>query len=301
MDLNVINQVFSLLLMMAVGALLRKRKIVNDAVLKGFSETLMFVTLPFMILYSFNFSFSRDMLANGIVMFCYSVAAHLFLILLSQLLYWKFDASKKYIFHFSTVFSNCGFIGFPLIFALYGKIGVFYTSIFVIAFNLFAFTYGIMLFTGRSSMKNMLKSLVNPPLIATFLGLLIFLFSIKLPSPILSTLETVGSMTTVLSMFIIGAMLADVSLKEVFKGLDVYYLSLIKLVVAPFLCYLLFVPFTTDTQVLAIAVILVAMPTASLGGVFAEKFNGNRAAISRCTFLTTVLSMLTIPLVVSAL
>ncbi len=302
MDNNVVNQVLGLVLMMAIGAYLRKRKIMNDIAMKAFTDVLLSVTVPCMVIYSFHLDFSREMLNNGIAMFLCAFVIHSFLIILSKLLYFKFDPLKRNILLFSTVFSNCGFIGFPLLYSLYGKEGVFYTSIFVACFNLFAFSYGVMLFTGKSSMTQAVKSLiVNPPLISTVVGIIIFLTGIKLPEAPLITLRAVGDMTTAISMFIIGAMLADVSIKDALKGVDVIYLSLMKLVVAPFLCYLLLKPFISNQTIFTIAVILVAMPTGSLTGVFAEKYNGNRSLASRCTFLTTVLSMLTIPVVISLL
>ena len=302
MDTNVVNQVLGLVLMMVIGGYLRKRHIMSDVVMKAFTDVLLSVTVPCMVIYSFHIDYSREMLDNGILMFIYALVIHIFLIILSKFLYYKFDPMKRNILLFSTVFSNCGFIGFPLLYSLYGTAGVFYTSIFVACFNLFAFSYGVMLFTGKTSIFNSLKSLLfNPPLIATGIGIVIFITGLKLPEAPLITLRSVGDMTTAISMFIIGAMLADVKFKEAIKGADVFYLCIIKLIVAPFLCYIILAPFITNQTIFTIAVILVAMPTGSLTGVFAEKYNGNRSLASRCTFVTTVLSMITIPLVISLL
>ncbi len=302
MDSNVVNQVLGLVLMMVIGGYLRKRGIMSDIVMKAFTDVLLSVTVPCMVIYSFHIDYSREMLDNGILMFICALVIHIFLIILSKLLYFKFDPMKRNILLFSTVFSNCGFIGFPLLYSLYGTNGVFYTSIFVACFNLFAFSYGVMLFTGKTSIFNSMKSLlVNPPLLATVVGITIFVTGFKLPKASLITLHSVGDMTTAISMFIIGAMLADIKLKEAIKGIDVFYLCIIKLIVAPLLCYLLLAPFITNKMIFTIAVILVAMPTGSLTGVFAEKYNGNRSLASRCTFVTTVLSMVTIPIVVSLL
>ncbi len=302
MDANIVNQVLGLVLMMVIGGYLRKRHIMSDVVMKAFTEVLLSVTVPCMVIYSFHVDYSREMLNNGILMFICALIIHIFLIILSKLLYFKFDPLKRNILLFSTVFSNCGFIGFPLLYSLYGTDGVFYTSIFVACYNLFAFSYGVMLFTGKTSILKALKNLLfNPPLIATVIGIFIFITGIKLPKASLITLHSVGDMTTAISMFIIGAMLAEVKLKEALKGIDVFYLCVMKLIVAPFLCYILLAQFIPNKTVLTIAVILVAMPTGSLTGVFAEKYNGNRSLASRCTFVTTVLSMITIPLVISLL
>ncbi|CUH96600.1 putative membrane protein [Propionispora sp. 2/2-37] len=299
MNTTVINQVLILTLMMIIGVILRKKKIITDEVNKGLSDILMYVTLPCMIIYSFNFEFSMDMLKNAVLILFYSFLIHIILILLSKLLYCKLESSKKSIFSFSTVFSNCGFVGFPLAQGLLGSIGVFYTSIFTIPFNIFMFTYGVTLFTDKKDFKSIRKNLANLPLMCTLLGIIIFLTSTKLPLPLLKTLESIGNMTTSISMFIIGAMLADINLEDVFKGFDVYYLSLIKLIIAPIFSFAILDLIDADKTLTYLCVILVAMPTASLIGVFAEKYNGDKSTASRCAFLTTVLSIITIPGILS--
>ncbi|MCR3761175.1 AEC family transporter [Clostridium felsineum] len=157
MNTNIINQIIILTLMMIVGVVLRKRKIITDEVNKGISNILMSLTLPCMIIYSFNFDFSMDMLKKAIMIFFYSVGIHIFLIILSEPLYFKFGKSKKNVFKFATIFSNCGFVGFPIVQGIFGNIGVFYTAVFTIPFNIFMFTYGIMLFTGESNLKSIKK------------------------------------------------------------------------------------------------------------------------------------------------
>lgn len=285
--------------MMMIGVVLRVRKIITNHINKGLSNILMNLTLPFMIIYSFNFEFSREMMKNAIMIFCYSIGIHIILIVLSKLAYFKFDDSKKKIFKFATIFSNCGFVGFPIVQGIFGNIGVFYTSIFTIPFNIFMWSYGVMLFTGESDIKSIKKNLINPALICTLLGIIIFLFSIKLPEPILSTLGSIGNMTTPISMFIVGSMLADVKLKEIFRGLDIYYLNFVKLIVAPIIVYILLKLLKVDETLLYICVIMVAMPTASLIGVFSEKYNVDKLTASKCAFLTTVLSIITIPVIMA--
>ena len=100
-------------------------------------------------------------------------------------------------------------------------------------------------------------------------------------------------------MFIIGALLADVSLRAVLGGLDVYYMSLIKLVAAPLACFEALKFAGADRTLRYVCVLLVAMPTASMIGIFAERYDGDKATASRAAFLTTVLSLVTIPLILN--
>lgn len=254
--------------------------------------------MPCLIIKSFNVSFSSSLMINAWTILACSFIIHTLMIGFCHVWYYKVHILKKPIFHFATVFSNCAFIGYPLTHGLFGEIGVFYTSMFLIPFNLFVFTYGVMLFTGKAGIKSLLRDLsLNIPLIATFAGILIFSLNIEIPSFCLGPLTSVGNMTTPMSMFVIGSMLADAKIRDVFTGLDIYYLSLIKLIVAPLLCYVLIRCFIDDPTLLKILVLLVAMPTASLVGIFAEKYDGNRQAASLCAFITTVLSMITIPFI----
>ncbi|MBX4259502.1 AEC family transporter [Clostridium estertheticum] len=301
MNINVMNQVIILALMMMVGVILRKTKTITDEVNKSFSNILINVTMPCMIIYSFNFKFSMDMLKGASMILFYSILIHIILIISSKLLYSKFENSKKNVFIFATVFSNCGFVGYPVIQGIFGNIGVFYTSIYTIPFNIFMWSYGVILFTGKSDLKSIKKNLINIPLICTLLGIIIFLFSIKLPSPLLKTLGSIGNMTTPLSMFIVGSMLADVKLKDVFRGFDIYYVNFVKLIVAPLITYFVLNLLGASKTLLYICVILVAMPTASLIAVLAEKYSGDKVTASKCAFLTTILSIITIPVIMSVI
>lgn len=295
---EVIQQVLALMLMMAVGWGLKKKGILTNLVNRSLSDILINVTMPCLIIKSFNVSFSSSLMVNAWNILMYSFIIHALMIGFCQVWYCKVHIIKKSIFHFATVFSNCAFIGYPLTHGLFGEIGVFYTSMFLIPFNLLVFTYGVMLFTGKAGVKSLVRDLVlNIPLISTFAGILIFVLNIKIPAFCLGPLTSVGNMTTPISMFVIGSMLADAKVQDVFAGLDIYYLSLIKLIVAPLLCYLLISRFIADQTLLKILVILVAMPTATLVGIFAEKYDGNRHAASLCVFITTALSMITIPVI----
>lgn len=297
MNNSVFNQVEILILMMVVGVVLRKLNIITDQVNKGLSYILVNVTMPFLIVNSFNFSFSKSMFQKGIMIFLYSLVIHIFLIILSEITYFKFPQDKKKIMKFATIFSNCGFIGYPVVAGLYGKVGVFYTSIYTIPFNIFLWSYGTFLFTDKNNENIFKKVFLTPPMIAMYIGLIMFFFSLKLPSPVIKTAESIGNMTTPLSMFVIGAMLADVKLKEIFSGISVYYVNLIKLIIAPLIVFLFLNALGVQKTVLNICVILTAMPSGTIVGVFAENYGGDKKIASKCAFLSTILSVVTIPII----
>ena len=299
---KVVNQVLILALMMGLGIFLRKRGVFNDAVRKGMADLLIYVTMPLMVIAAFNFPLDSTLLHHAGAVFLASTLIHLVLILVSRVLFLRFDADRQRVLRFATVFSNCGFVGLPVVQGLYGDIGVFYASIFNLPFNILIWSWGVALFSGERKFGPTVRALaVNIPLLSIVVGFLIFLFSIHLPYPIQKTCEGVGAMTTPLSMFIIGSMLADVHPRDIFRGLDVYYVAIIKLIIAPLLCLLAFKALHVDRTLTGVCVALIAMPTASIIGVFAERYNSNAATASRCAFLTTILSLLTLPLILSCL
>ncbi|NFE19536.1 AEC family transporter [Clostridium botulinum] len=299
MKSNIINQVLILSIIMGIGVICGKRKILNEEATKRLSDFLVKVTLPCLILSSFNYNFTEDMIKNAKMFFIYSIIIHIALILISGLFFIKYNERARKVLKFSTIFSNSAFMGYPVIEALYGKIGVFYASIFGIPFNIFMLSAGIMIYTGERDAKNLKGILKHPGIIATVLGMFILVFSISIPIPINTALQYVGSMTTPLSMIIVGSMLADINIKEIFSGTEAYYGSFVRLIIIPALVYILMIVVKADKLLLEICVILEAMPTAVLATVLAEEYDGDVVLAAKCVFITTILSVITIPLVVA--
>jgi predicted permease len=208
---------------MGIGFIARKKNIIDDAAGKKLSELLLMVTSPAMILSSFQFDYSDEMLKNVMVILGFAFAAHILSLLLGLLLYRRYPENIKKVLKFITIFTNCGFMGFPLLESLYGKTGVFYGSIYVAVYNLFVWTVGVMIFSGERDLKSIRKAMLNPSTIAVFIGMFLFLFSLKLPYPVAKALDMTGAMTAPLAMLIVGSILAGVELKSLLSGFPLYY------------------------------------------------------------------------------
>jgi malate permease and related proteins len=298
LNLDVVNQVLILFIVIIIGIIAKKKNYLSKEVNKGLSDILLNITLPLLVVSSFTAKYSKDMFINIGKVFIFSMLINIILIVLSKIIFSKFPKNERNILKFATVFSNCGFMGFPVLESLYGKTAVFYGSIFNITFNLFMFTYGIMLFTSKKDIINFKRILINPVIICTGIGLLIFRFSIKLPIPIDKTINMVGSMTTPLSMLIIGAMLADINIKEAVLGYKVYLVSLLRLIIAPIITLLILKLLSVDGLILNVLVVIQSMPSAATAAVFTEKYGGDESLTSRCILMTTVFSIITIPLII---
>lgn len=296
---NIINQIIVLFLIMSVGYYAKKKNMINKEINRGLSELLLNITLPFMIIASFNISFTRDMLLQGGKLLLYSVIIYLFVIPFSKLLYFKIPANKSKVLRFITIFSNCGFMGYPVIESIYGKEGVFYTAIFNIPFNILIWVIGVTVFTGERDFKAMKRVLLNPGIIATLFGIIIFIFSWKLPLPIFKTFELVGSMTTPVSMLVVGAMLADIKIRDVFSDISIYYGTAVRLIILPLLVLFTLKFIGVKGMYLGIPVLITAMPAPANAAIMAEMYGGDASFASKCIFVSTLICGITIPIIIS--
>lgn len=294
---TIITQIIVLFLIMIVGFFARKKNIINNQVNKGLTEFLLNITLPFMIITSFNFDFSMDMLQKSGVVLFYTVCIFIISYIIGRVLYTKYPHDIKSVLMFTAMFSNCGFMGIPVIESIYGKEGVFYAAIFNMPFNILVWTVGISLFEGKKDLSTIKKALLNPGTVAVYIGLFIFLFSIKIPVPIYKTLEMVGNMTTPLSMIVIGAMLGEMNIKEVLSSLSAYYSTFIRLIIVPFIVFVMLKLLKASGMSFGVLVLISAMPVAANTAIMSEKYGGNSAFASKCIFISTVLSTITIPII----
>ncbi|HEY5575829.1 MAG TPA: AEC family transporter, partial [Clostridiaceae bacterium] len=214
MKTTIINQVIILALIMGIGIIARKKGMLNEEVNSKLSDFLLNITLPCLIVTSFSFEYSAEMMNNVKMIFFYSVLIHIVLIFISKVFAVKFSEGSKKVIRFVTVFSNSGFMGFPVLLGLYGNIGVFYGAVFNIPWNIFMLSFGSMLFTGKKDLKSLRRVITHPGIIATVIGMLMFVFSLSMPLTLGKALVSVGAMTTPLSMIIVGSMLAEIKLKE---------------------------------------------------------------------------------------
>ena len=290
----VFNKIIALFLIILIGVYGTKKHIINDDVNKGLRRILLEITLPLLVINSFSFSFDEGMGRNIITAFIYSI---LFMILggiISYILLKPLKGEKKKILHFANFFSNCGFIGFPIINSIFGAEGVVYTSIFNMVFTIFLWTYGVMIFSDKLSKENIKKVLLNPSIIAVYIGIPIMIFNIKLPASILDTTKIVGDMTAPISMIIVGSILSKVKIKSIFKEASVYYGALIKLIVIPLAIYMIKLIIKDNSSVIDTIIVIQAMPAAA-------DFDKEKEYGAIVVFVTTLLSIITIPVIVKVI
>jgi len=293
----VLNKIISLFLIILIGVYGSKKNIINEEINKGLRRILLEITLPLLVINSFSFEFSDGMGKNVLTAFIYSITFMALGAIISYIFLFPLKGEKKKILHFANVFSNCGFIGFPIINSLYGAEGVVYTSIFNMVFTIALWTYGVMIFSDKMSKEKIKKVLVNPAIIAVYIGIPIMLLNIKLPTFLLDTTKIVGDMTAPISMIIVGSILSKVRIKDVFKEVSIYYEALIKLIIIPLILFLIKIIIKDNTTVINTIIVLQAMPAAAMTSIFAADFNKEKEYSAKVVFITTLLSIIIIPII----
>ncbi|MGO1468735.1 MAG: AEC family transporter [Tissierella sp.] len=303
MEKAIIETVISLFIIIFIGFFAGKRGIIDENLNKGLTKVLINVALPFMIVSSFIFKYEENIKSNVIKTFAYSFIAYMVVAFISYILLLPIKKDKKTILHFANIFVNTGYIGFPILNSIYGPEGVIYGSIFNMFFVIFMWTYGIALFKGdfkREELKKEIKSIIlNSSILAVFIGIIIMVFDIKINSLILNSIKSIGSITRPLSMIIIGVILSKVKFKKFLNNFIIYYGILIKLIIIPVFIYLISLPLTTPSKALNSVIIMTAMPASAMTSILAESFDKEKEFAAVVVSLTTLLSLLTTPLIIN--
>lgn len=199
---------------------------------------------------------------------------------------------------FALMFANVGFIGYPIVSAIFGPKAVFYAALLNIPNTFFIFTAGVMLVKGEHNMKSLsAKVLFSPAMIAAFMAALMVAFSVRTPDIIARPVTMVGNITIPAALMVIGSSMARLPLKEIIGSPKVYVASLLRLVVVPLSVYFLFRFCGVSDVINNINTVIIAMPVASYGTMFCMKYGRNPSLMTEMTFITTLGSILTIPLI----
>lgn len=297
--MNIVKEITSLFLIMLIGVYGKRKNIINEEINIGLRKILLEITLPLLVINSFSFDFQDEMKRNILIAFIYSIAFFIIATIISYIFLIPIKGDKKRILHFANVFSNCGFIGFPVINNLYKAEGMVYGSIFNMVFTIFLWTYGIIIFSNKINKKNIKKVFSNPSIVAVYIGISMMLLNIKPPSFILESMKMVGNMTTPISMIIVGGILAKVKVRDLFKEVSIYYGAVIKLILIPLTLYIIKLFLKDNSTIINTIIILQAMPAAAMTSIFAANFNKEKEYSAVVVFLSTLLSIITIPLIVS--
>lgn len=305
MDIMVVFQtMLKLFLLLILGFVLFKCHIFDEYTNKKISALIVNVASPMLIISSIagvegsNKSIVFLMIGAGILMY-------IGFIILGKIINRIFPFPKKDwpVYECMVVFANTGFMGYPVLLDVFGQEAVFYASLIHMAFNFFVYTYAILCLTKSddSEFKLNFKQLLTPGIILIFVGIFIYLFDIQLPSVLMDTINSVGSLTAPLSMMMIGSSLAVYPIKDSFTDWRSYVFAFVRLMIVPFVTMIMCRLLHIDAYYANITIITNAMPVGSMVLMLATQYNANVKIVTRNIVVSTLLSVITIPIVVATM
>ena len=293
--LTVGQQIITLYLLLVVGFVLGKVKILDDRASTAMSNLVMYVVSPCIMIVAFQRPLEREMLRNFGLVTGVSLLLHVVFIVVAVLLIRDGATQRQGDLRFAAVFSNCGFIGYPLMAAMLGSIGIFYGSAYVIVFTVLTWTWGVYAVTGDRSQLRLKPLLLNPGVISVVAAMALYLLSVRLPELVVTPLNYLANMNTPLPMIVVGYQLSHANFRQAFSDRCSWGALGLRLVVIPLaaiaLCYMLRV----DSAFALVTVIAASTPPAALMSMFAQKFGADTKLASSVVSVFTAISVLTIP------
>ena len=292
-----------LFLLLATGFASRKLGIIDEVASKRLSKLIVNIGQPMMIVYSLiKIEYSIENTKVGFTMFALGIGVHIVLCVMAFFAAKTVkDFNEHKIAEFSLIFANAGFIGFPIFRSIFGDIGEFWGSFYVIAFHIFVWTWGmIILARGRKDIKiNVKKILFNLGTVPCFIGIALYLLMkwIHIPAFIVTYTGYLNNLCTPISVLIVGALIATRTVKQIFCDLKMYYMSLIRLIIMPLVICVLAKLIGLPDYMILFATAAAALPSATNITMFAEIYDIAPGYAAQTVGVTSLFTIVTLPCV----
>ncbi len=300
--MTVLQLAIKLMLFIVVGYVARKLKVMPDGFDKMLSKFVMAIPLPCMIINSFNIEFSVDLLLETPVILVLSVGSLAVVFGITYLMTMGMKGDLRKTAHFSLMFTNFTFMGMPIIAELYGAQGVFNYVIFTLPVRI-VFYGGAPLMLGKGqklNVKETVKKFLCEPVIAVFIGFLLYVTQLPVPKVIMGVVEGLGNIASPLGLLLCGTIIADADWKGILKYPSVIVVSLLRLLVIPAIVVGAFLLIGVSPEIVRSTAFYYAMPVASFLPTFLLRYNPEaveaRIVGGYIVVLSTVLCVLSIPL-----
>ena len=297
--ITVALQVIIIFILIGVGFVLTKTKKINDAGVKQLTDILLITVTPCVIIQAYQKEFDIEYL-NGLMLAALAtLIIHIIAVVISFVVFRKKEDNCYRVSRFAAVCSNCGFMAIPLLSAALGSDGVFYGSAYLVVFTLFYWTFGVYICTENVKKCFSIKSIfINPGVIGVIIGLFFFFGRITLPDVLASAVNFMASLNTPLAMLILGSFLVKVDVFKAFKNINLYLVCFLRLLLIPFLGILTISMLKIEPTIAKTVLICAACPVATVTSLFASKYELDSVYASETVAISTILSILTIPLII---
>lgn len=300
---SLLNTIATLALIMATGFGLRRAGVIDNVFSKNLSTLIVKVAQPMLVISSLiSLECTRENLMRGLGAVVLSFALHTGMGIAAHFAVKGFrDADERKISEFAIMFTNCGFIGFPIIESLYGKDGLFCGAFYVVGFHLFIWTWGMAILSrGRNDIKLTPKKIfVNFGTIPCLIGFILFLIPWPMPAFLVKTTDYLASLATPISVLITGSLIATGSMRDLFGRFGNYAVSFLRLILFPVVVCVALKLCGLGEFMIIFGTVMAAMPSASVITMFGELYDINPGYASRIVGITSMLCVVTLPLLVA--
>jgi predicted permease len=300
------GQTIIMFLMILIGYVIFKTHLADHEGNKTVSNILLLVVTPAMLMDTlFSMKYSVRILQGLMVAIALGFVSHFAVIAITGLFLRKKDNDPEIgMERYLAVYSNCGFMGIPLVSSVYGAEAVLYMTGYMIAFNVLTWTHGLIEITGKTSFEKVWKGLLSPTVVCTVIGIVVFVFQIPIEAHVLRAISYIGAMNTPMGMIVAGIVLAETGLGGIWKKPRIFLVTALKLFVAPAVTFLLLIlarkVIGISDELFYAILIPAACPAATTGTMMALRYDKDFEFSSQVFVVSTLLSMLTIPLLISA-
>ncbi len=292
------TQVLELFILIAVGFLCGKTKMLTEKAVKSITDIVLYIVCPCVIVQNFIRPYSSDMLGGLLTAASAALCIHIVSIVIAMLVFHDKIPEKNRVYRFALIFSNCGYMSLPMQQAILGSDGVFFGAVYIVIFNVVMWTFGVWLSSGDGKSVSAKKILLNPCIIGMAVGLVIFLMSIPIPEIISQPVTFLANLNTPLPMLVVGFYLSQTKILDAFRDGKGFVCVLFRLIVIPLLAFGGMMLCGIRGTVLITCVIAASAPAAAATTMFAAKFDNDAKLSVNLVTLSTLLSVITMPLIV---
>ncbi len=310
------TSVLTLFCFIIPGVILRRTKIANDHFAKALSIYTLYIAQIAMLLHGFITKFDPAVFKGVCNVGLLAFIVHALFYIIAKQLFKKAPDKIRRVLQFGIIFSNAGYMGIPVISDVFGEAFTIYATIYVVWFNIFAFSLGRLIYTDDKKYMSIKQAMINPAVIPIFIGLVIYLTGVggwirstidagniggRILGVLYNVMTVLKNSVAPASMVVIGVRLADIDFKGIFKDKYMYPFIILRLLVFPAMIWLIMKGFLLagiiDTTVMAIVLILCSTPSAAVTTMFAELYDGDSPYAGKLVAVTTILSVITMPTV----
>ena len=292
------NKILVLFILIALGYWGAKKDLITEEGTRTITNIMLYIVTPCVIVNAFQKEFNWELFHGFVISFVAAIASHIVGIILSKICIRNKDDMKNRLYQAGVVFSNCGFMAFPLLEALLGEEGVFYGASYIAVFNIVLWSYGIILMDKETPKLDIKKIIFNPGILPVVIGLVFFFVSFSLPGIIKTPVDYLCSLNTPVPMLVIGYYAAQIKFNEILRDKDELIMHMLKLVIVPLVVLGLLYAFGVRGTILVACIVSAASPTATSCTMFSIKFGLDAKLSSQTVAVSTLFSIVTLTLIV---